>query len=207
MWRPSGGTASSRWYRGRRDDAVHHDVWNYDNPNAPKVVDITVDGQRIPAVVETTKQGWAYVFNRETGEPVWPIEERPVPASDIPGERTSPTQPFVTKPAAFEKQGLTEDDLIDFTPELRQQALEIARQYRMGDIFTPPSLSEAPDGTKGTFVVPGANGGANIPGGSSVDPETGMLYVATAGIRCPPTRPPMIITAATGSATTSTAPA
>ncbi len=158
---------------------VHHDVWNYDNPNAPKVVDITLEGQRIPAVVETTKQGWAYVFNRETGEPVWPIEERPVPASDIPGERTSPTQPFVTKPAAFEKQGITEDDLIDFTPELRQQALEIARQYRMGDIFTPPSLSEAPDGTKGTFVVPGANGGANIPGGSSVDPETGMLYVAT----------------------------
>ena len=137
---------------------VHHDVWNYDNPNAPKVVDITVDGQEIPAVVETTKQGWAYVFNRETGEPVWPIEERAVPASDIPGERTSPTQPFVTKPAPFEKQGITEDDLIDFTPELRQQALEIARQYRMGDIFTPPSLAEDPDGTKGTFVVPGAPG-------------------------------------------------
>ncbi|MDA0205322.1 MAG: PQQ-binding-like beta-propeller repeat protein [Acidobacteria bacterium] len=158
---------------------VHHDVWNYDNPNAPKAVDITVDGRRIPAIVQTTKQGWAYVFNRETGEPVWPIEERPVPASDILGERTSPTQPFVTLPAAFEKQGLTEDDLIDFTPELRQQALQIARQYRMGGIFTPPSLAEAPDGTKGTFVVPGANGGANIPGGSSIDPETGMLYVAT----------------------------
>ena len=158
---------------------VHHDVWNYDNPNAPKVVDVTIDGRRVPVVVETTKQGWAYVFNRETGEPVWPIEERPVPASDIPGERTARTQPFVTKPAAFEKQGITEDDLIDFTPALREQALEIARQYRMGGLFTPPSLAEAPDGTKGTFVVPGANGGANIPGGSSVDPETGMLYVAT----------------------------
>lgn len=158
---------------------VHHDVWNYDNPNAPKVVDITVDGQRIPAIVQTTKQGWAYVFNRETGEPVWPIEERAATASDVPGERTSATQPFVTRPAAFEKQGLNEDDLIDFTPELRQQALEIARQYRMGDIFTPPSLAEGLDGKKGTFVVPGANGGANIPGGSSIDPETGMLYVAT----------------------------
>ena len=158
---------------------VHHDVWNYDNPNAPKAVDITVDGQRIPAIVQTTKQGWAYVFNRETGEPVWPIEERAATASDVPGERTSATQPFVTRPAAFEKQGLNEDDLIDFTPELRQQALDIARQYRMGDIFTPPSLAEGLDGKKGTFVVPGANGGANIPGGSSIDPETGMLYVAT----------------------------
>ncbi|MFQ5568425.1 MAG: PQQ-binding-like beta-propeller repeat protein [Rhodothermales bacterium] len=158
---------------------VHHDIWNYDNPNAPKVVDLTVDGRRIPAVVETTKQGWAYVLNRETGEPVWPVEERPVPTSDIPGERTSPTQPFLTKPAAFELQGITEDDLIDFTPELRAQALELARHYRMGGLFTPPSLAEAPDGTQGTFVVPGANGGANIPGGSSVDPETGMLYVAT----------------------------
>ena len=158
---------------------VHHDVWNYDNPNAPKVVDITVDGQRIPAIVQTTKQGWAYVFNRETGEPVWPIEERAATPSDVPGERTAATQPFVTRPAAFEKQGLNEDDLIDFTPELRQQALEIARQYRMGDLFTPPSLAEGLDGKKGTFVVPGANGGANIPGGSSIDPETGMLYVAT----------------------------
>jgi quinoprotein glucose dehydrogenase len=158
---------------------VHHDVWNYDNPNAPKVVDITVDGQRIPAIVQTTKQGWAYVFNRETGEPVWPIEERAATPSDVPGERTAATQPFVTRPAAFQKQGMNEDDLIDFTPELRQQALDIARQYRMGDIFTPPSLAEGLDGKKGTFVVPGANGGANIPGGSSIDPETGMLYVAT----------------------------
>ena len=158
---------------------VHHDIWNYDNPNAPKVVDITVDGRRIPAVVETTKQGWAYVLNRETGVPVWPIEERPVPASDVPGERAAPTQPFVTRPAAFELQGIREDDLIDFTPELRRKALEIASPYRMGGLFTPPSLYRAPDSTRGTFVVPGANGGANIPGGSSVDPETGVLYVAT----------------------------
>ncbi len=158
---------------------VHHDVWNYDNPNAPKVVDVTVDGRLVPMVIETTKQGWAYVFNRETGEPVWPIEERPVAQSDLPNERTWPTQPHVTRPAAFELQGITDDDLIDFTPELRALALELAHQYRMGPLFTPPSLADAADGTKGTFVVPGANGGANIPGGSSVDPETGVLYVAT----------------------------
>ncbi|HUG39309.1 MAG TPA: hypothetical protein VMM12_02435, partial [Longimicrobiales bacterium] len=158
---------------------VHHDVWNMDNPNAPKVLDVTVRGRRTPIVVETTKQGFAYVLNRETGEPVWPVEERRVPRSDIPGERTSPTQPFPTRPAPFELQGITEDDLIDYTPELRAEALAIARDYRMGPLFTPPSLAEAPDGTRGAFVVPGANGGANIPGGSSVDPETGVLYVAS----------------------------
>ncbi len=158
---------------------VHHDVWNMDNPNAPKLVDVTVDGQQVPMVIETTKQGWAYVFNRESGRPVWPIEERPVSGSDVPTERISPTQPHVTRPAAFELQGITEDDLIDFTPRLRDMAVKLARPFRMGPIFTPPSLLHAADGTKGTFVVPGANGGANIPGGSSVDPETGMLFVAT----------------------------
>ena len=158
---------------------VHHDVWNYDNPNAPKVVDVNIDGRMVPMVIETTKQGFAYVFNRETGEPVWPIEERPVPGADTPGEVAWPTQPFPTRPAPFEIQGITEDDLIDFTPELRQQALELAGQYRMGPLFTPPSLLDHPDGTSGAFVVPGANGGANIPGGSSVDPENGILYVAS----------------------------
>jgi quinoprotein glucose dehydrogenase len=150
-----------------------------DNPNAPKLLDVTMGRRTVPMVVETTKQGWAYVFNRETGEPIWPIEERPVPQSDVPGERLSPTQPFVTRPPPFELQGVTEDNLIDFTPELREQALAIARNHRMGPIFTPPSLLEAEDGTQGAFGMPGANGGANIPGGSSVDPQTGMLYVAT----------------------------
>jgi quinoprotein glucose dehydrogenase len=158
---------------------VHHDVWNMDNPDAPHLVDIQVDGRRIPAVAAVTKQGFTYVFNRETGEPVWPIEERAVPQSDVPGEYTSPTQPHPTRPAPFELQGAREEDLIDFTPELRAQAVEIASQYRMGPVFTPPSLWEAPDGTKGAFVVPGANGGANIPGGAAVDPETGVLYVAS----------------------------
>ncbi|MDZ7668013.1 MAG: PQQ-binding-like beta-propeller repeat protein [Gammaproteobacteria bacterium] len=168
-------TGERRWHF----QMVHHDVWNYDNPTAPKLIDVKMGRRTVPMVVETTKQGWAYVFNRETGEPIWPIEEREVPQSDVPGERLSPTQPFVTKPPPFELQGATEDDLIDFTPELREQALEIAANYRLGPIFNPPSVLDAEDGTMGAFVQPGANGGANIPGGSSVDPETGMLYVAT----------------------------
>ena len=98
---------------------VHHDIWNYDNPTAPTLVDITQNGEKIPVLVQTTKQAFAYVLNRKTGEPIWPIEERPVPQTTVPGEKTSPTQPFPTKPAAYDKQGLTEDDLIDFTPELR----------------------------------------------------------------------------------------
>ena len=158
---------------------VHHDVWNYDTPHAPQLVDITVGGRRIPAVVTVTKQSWAYVLDRTNGRPVWPIEERPVPQSDVPGEKLSPTQPFPTKPAAFEMQGLTVDDLIDFTPELRAQALEIIKQFRIGPIFNPPSIQGAPDGTQASIHCPGANGGANIPGGSSVDPETGILYVAS----------------------------
>jgi quinoprotein glucose dehydrogenase len=158
---------------------VHHDVWNMENPDAPHLVDINVDGQQIPAVAAVTKQGFTYVFNRETGEPVWPIVERAVPQSDVPFEEMAPTQPHPTRPAPFELQGMSEDHLIDFTPEIRAQALEIARQYRWGPVFTPPSLRDAPDGTKGAFVVPGANGGANIPGGAAVDPETGILYVAS----------------------------
>ncbi len=158
---------------------VHHDIWNYDTPDAPKLLDITVAGRRIPAIAQATKQGFLYVLNRETGQPVWPMEERPVPQSDVPGEKTWPTQPFPTKPPPFELQGITENDLIDYTPELREQALKLARQYRMGPLFLPPSLAKAPDGTKGAFNVPGANGGANIPGGAAADPETGMVYIAS----------------------------
>ena len=158
---------------------VHHDVWNFDNPNAPKLLDVEVDGKTIPAVVESTKQGWLYAFNRATGEPIWPIEEREVAASDVPGEVLSKTQPFVTHLPPFELQGTTEDDLIDFTPALRAEAIELASEYRMGPLFTPPSLAKDPDGTKGAFVMPGANGGANIPGGSATDPELGLFFVAT----------------------------
>lgn len=158
---------------------VHHDVWNYDTPHAPQLVDITVNGRRIPAVVQTTKQSWAYVFDRTTGEPVWPIEERPVAQSDVPGERLSPTQPHPTRPAAYEQQGITDDDLIDYTPELRAEALELMKRYRLGPLFNPPSLRDAEDGTEASIHCPGANGGTNIPGGSNVDPETGILYVAS----------------------------
>lgn len=158
---------------------VHHDIWNYDTPDAPKLLDVTIDGKRVPIIAQATKQGYLYVFNRETGQPIWPIEERPVPQSDVPGEKTWPTQPHPTKPPAFELQGMFEDHLIDFTPLLRQQALEIMNRYRHGPLFTPPSLLKAKDGTQGAFAVPGANGGANIPGGAVTDPETGWVYVAT----------------------------
>jgi len=157
---------------------IHHDIWDWDTPTAPILVDITVDGRPIKAVVQTTKQAWAYVFDRVTGEPVWPIEERPVPPSDVPGEVTAPTQPHPTKPAAFDRQGFSEDDLIDFTPELRAQALELIADYRIGPIFTPPSLVDGPDGKRGTLMMPNAIGGGNWEG-AAVDPETGMLYVGS----------------------------
>jgi len=167
-------TGERRWHF----QTVHHDIWNYDNPTAPNLVDINVDGRPIKALVQTTKQSWAYVLDRETGEPVWPIEEREVPQSDVPGEHTSPTQPFPTKPAPYEMQGATEDDLVDFTPELKQKALEIAANYRLGPIFNPPMV-EGTDGKEASVHCPGANGGANIPGGAVVDPESGILYVAS----------------------------
>ena len=177
-------TGERRWHF----QTVHHDVWNYDNPTAPNLVDITVDGRDIKALVQTTKQGWAYVLDRVTGEPVWPIEERPVPQSDVPGEQLSPTQPFVTRPAPYEMQGITEDDLIDFTPELRAMALEIVGNYRMGPLFNPPAREDGPGGP--AIHCPGANGGANIPGGAAVDPETGILYVAsTRGCSAPRLEP------------------
>ncbi len=158
---------------------VRHDVWNYDVPHAPQLVDITVDGERVPALAQISKQSFAYVFDRETGEPVWPFEYREVPQSDVPGEQLSPVQPFPTRPEPYEMQGLSEDDLIDFTPELREQALQIVSQYRLGPLFNPPSVRNADDGTLAAIHCPGAFGGANIPGGSAVDPETGVLYVAS----------------------------
>ena len=168
-------TGKKRWHF----QMVHHDIWNYDTPDAPKLLDVTIGGRRVPVIAQATKQGFLYVLNRETGEPIWPMEERSVPKSDVPGERTAPTQPFPAKPAPFELQGVTEKDLIDFTPALREEGLKIARQFRFGPLFNPPSLAKAADGTRGAFIAPGANGGANIPGGAAADPETGMVYVAT----------------------------
>jgi quinoprotein glucose dehydrogenase len=156
---------------------VHHGLWDYDNPAAPNLVDITVEGRPIKAVVQVTKQGFAYVFDRVTGEPVWPIEERAVPASTVRGERTSPTQPFPTKPAPFERQGMTVDDLIDFTPELRAEAIEILDGFVYGPMFTPPSVrGDDPEATQGTVQLPGWVGGADW-NGAAFDPETQILYV------------------------------
>ncbi len=156
---------------------VHHDIWNYDNPTAPVLLDVTVDGQPTPIVVQTTKQAWAYTFNRSTGEPIWPIEERPVPQSDLPGEKLSPTQPFPTRPLPYDLQGLTEDDLIDFTPELRQEALEIVKHYKLGPIFNPPIQVGHPSGLRSFVLCPA--GATNIFGPTSADPETGILYTSS----------------------------
>jgi quinoprotein glucose dehydrogenase len=157
---------------------VHHDIWDYDPPTAPILADITVDGRRIKAVVQLTKTAFAYVFDRTNGRPVWPIEERPVPQSDAPGEKTSPTQPFPTKPPAFDRQGFSRDDVIDFTPQVKEMALKAIEGYRLGPLFTPASLVDPAKGTKGTLTFPGS-GGANWEGGA-FDPETGLLYVASA---------------------------
>jgi quinoprotein glucose dehydrogenase len=150
---------------------VHHGLWDYDTPAAPNLVDIIVDGRRIKAVAQVTKQAFVYVFDRITGEPVWPIEEQPVPASSVPGERASRTQPFPTRPAPFDIQGVRDDDLIDLSPEIHKQAIDIVAAYDHGPLFTPPS-------ERGTIHMPGVGGSGNW-AGAAVDPETGMLYVGT----------------------------
>ncbi len=151
---------------------VHHGLWDYDLPAAPVLCDIRVGGKKIKAVVQITKTGFTFVFDRATGKPVWPIEERPVPQSKVPGERTSPTQPFPTKPAPFETQGSTVDNLIDFTPELREEAKKILEQYDYGVLFTPPT-------ERGTVNLPGWGGGANW-WGAAFDPDTGLFYIPSA---------------------------
>jgi quinoprotein glucose dehydrogenase len=186
------GTPTNDWYGGHRPgnnlfaeslvalDAetgrrvwhyqiVHHGVWDYDLPAAPTLVDVTVDGRPIRAVAQVTKHGFVFVFDRVTGEPVWPIDERPVPASAVPGEVLSPTQPYPTRPAAFERQGIVMDELIDFTPALRAEALALLEEVDHGPLFQPPSL-------RGAIALPGWVGGANWQG-AGIDPETGVLYV------------------------------
>jgi glucose dehydrogenase len=158
---------------------IHHDLWEYDNVGPAILGDITVEGRRIKAVIQPNKNGFLYVLNRANGEPVWPIVERPVPPSSVPGEQASPTQPFPTKPPAFDQQGMTESDVIDFTPELRRQALDILKPFVLGPLYTPPSIRSADaDGKKGTFTVPGAWGAGNWHTGA-FDPETGMYYAVS----------------------------
>jgi quinoprotein glucose dehydrogenase len=153
---------------------VHHGLWDYDATAAPLLVDLVVNGKPVKAVAVVTKQAFTYVFDRVTGAPLFPIEERPVPRASTPGEWYSPTQPFPTRPPAFDRQGVTVNDLIDFTPELRREAEALLREYVYGPIFEPPT--PAADGKKGTILMPGAGGGANWHG-AAVDPETGRLYV------------------------------
>src|SRR6266404_1649040 len=150
---------------------IHHGLWDYDPPAAPNLIDITVAGKPIQAVAQVTKQAFVYVFDRVTGKPVWPIEEQPVPVSSVPGERASKTQPFPTKPAPFDIQGATDDNLIALTPEIHQEAIDIAWAYDRGGLYLPPT-------ERGTIAVPGNTGGASW-SGAAIDPETGMFYVST----------------------------
>jgi quinoprotein glucose dehydrogenase len=149
---------------------VHHGLWDYDLPAAPNLIDVRVNGRPVKAVAQVSKQGFVYVFDRVTGRPIWPIEERPVPQSDVPGEKSSRTQPFPTKPAPFDRQGVAEDDVIDFTPELRKEAMAVLAGYNYGPLYTPPSIE------KPTIELPGWAGGASW-AGAACDPETGTMYV------------------------------
>jgi glucose dehydrogenase len=179
-------TGQRKWHY----QLVHHGMWDMDIPCAPILGDITVNGRTIKALAQPTKQAVLYVFNRETGEPIWPIEEKPVPKGDTPGEWYSPTQPFPTKPKPYDGTGLTVDDLINFTPELRAEALRIVSKYRLGPMFTPPSVSRA-EGPIATLTMGAQAAATNWPGGS-FDPELHTVFVAsqtsvaTAGLVPPP---------------------
>lgn len=196
------GTPTNDWYGGHRTgdnlfaeslvcvDAatgeliwhfqmIHHGLWDYDLPAAPTLIDITTDTGVTKAVAQVSKQAFLYVFDRVTGRPLWPIEERPVPPSDVPGEVAASTQPFPTRPLAFDRQGLGDEDLIDFTPELRAEALELVNPFRRGPLYTPPSI-------QGTINLPGWGGGANW-SGAGYDPQTNLLYI-------PSVTGPMVVT-------------
>ncbi len=166
-------TGSRKWHY----QLVHHGIWDFDIPCAPVLVNITVDGKSIKALAQPTKQSILYMFNRENGQPIWPIVERPVPTGDVPGEWYSPTQPIPTRPPFYSRNGFKVEDLIDFTPALREQALQLVSKYRMGPVFTPPALSKA-EGPVATLIMGYPNGGSNWAGGS-YDPETHRFYVFT----------------------------
>jgi quinoprotein glucose dehydrogenase len=167
-------TGQRKWHY----QLVHHDIWDYDTPMAPNVMDIRIGGRVRKVVAQTSKQGWIYTFDRATGEPIWPIVEKPVGASDVPGEKAWPTQPIPSKPAPYAHMGLLETDLIDYTPAIKDSALKLARRCRMGPYYIPPVHAKATSGPTCSWYAPGASGGVNVDGGASLDPETGMLYVA-----------------------------
>ena len=164
-------TGQRKWHY----QLVHHGIWDMDIPCAPMLVDITVNGQTVKAVAQPTKQAFLYVFDRMTGKPIWPMEERPVEQSTVPGEETSATQPFPTKPPAYDLQGFSLDDVIDFTPELKAEAVKMISKYKLGPVFTPAVVSK-PEGPYATLALATAGGGTNWAGGS-YDPETHIAYV------------------------------
>ena len=163
-------TGQRKWHY----QIVHHPIWDYDLSSAPILADINVNGKAIKAVAMPSKEAFLYVFDRVTGQPVWPIEERPVPKGDVPGEWYAPTQPFPTKPPAYARQAVTVDDLIDYTPELRAQAIKSLEQYKNGPLFNPPVLSKI-GGPVAALTIGTTNGGTNWPGGG-YDPETHTVY-------------------------------
>ena len=164
-------TGARKWHY----QFIKHGIWDWDLPCAPILADVTIDGKARKIVAQPSKQAWLYVLDRVTGQPIWPFEERPVEQSDVPGEKTSPTQRFVTRPPPFDRQGVSIDDLIDFTPELRAEAVKFVARYKIGPIFTPIVASKW-DGPFATLMLPNATGGANWPGGA-YDPETKHLYI------------------------------
>lgn len=167
-------TGRMRWAQ----QLVHHDIWDWDVPAIPILADIPATGGSKKAVLQITKQGFLFAFDRNTGQPLWPIEERAVPKSDVPGEEAWPTQPHPTLPLPFDRQGLGEDDLIDLTPALKAAALEAVKGWRLTELYTPPSVQGAADGTRGMLRLPHALGGGNWEGGA-YDPDTGMLYIGS----------------------------
>ncbi len=164
-------TGQRKWHY----QLIHHGIWDFDIPCAPILIDITVNGRVIKALAQPTKQAFLYVFDRVTGQPIWPIEERPVEKGNVPGEWYAPTQPFPTRPPAYDRQGVSLDDLVDFTPEIKAEAVKLASRYKLGPLYTPPIVSTWP-GPLATLMLPSAGGGTNWPGGS-FDTETKMLYV------------------------------
>jgi quinoprotein glucose dehydrogenase len=178
-------TGERKWHY----QMVHHDIWNYDVPTAPLLMDVTVDGKVIKGIFQATKQSWVYALNRETGEPIWPIEEHSVPVSTVPGEKLSPTQPFPTKPAAFDLQGRTEEDLIDYTPEIRQKVLAYAQENNLFfPLFNPPVVADSPDANwpGAGLACPGDSGGANIYSPPVADPVAGVMFVSSMSGCSPP---------------------
>ncbi|PYQ70158.1 MAG: quinoprotein glucose dehydrogenase [Acidobacteria bacterium] len=167
-------TGQRKWHF----QVAHHPIWDYDLSSAPILMDITVNGKAIKAVAQPSKEAFLYVFDRITGQPVWPIEEKPVPQSDVPMEKTSPTQPFPTKPPAYARQAVTVDELVNFTPELNEQAKQLVSRYRLGPMFLPGVVSKT-EGPIAALTIGTTGGGTNWPG-AGADPETHVVYAQAA---------------------------